>query len=118
MADTNVRKQLEDAIARKSQQVPMSLEERGWVVSNEMEALIDAWYDLVDYYQNNNDDPSISVEVLAHYLHPTRLSRKLLLFDSNLNDAEKESIEEALAYFELSLDKIIIEVGSFLNQQD
>jgi hypothetical protein len=114
MANIAKRKQLEEAIAEKSIQVPMSWENRDWVKGDQMEALHDAWYDLADYYAHNNDDTEISVDVLQHYLYPTRLLRKLLVFEEYAG--QREDIEEVLGAFELMLDKIITEVGTFLNQ--
>ena len=82
-----------------------------------METLLEAWYELVLYYESNNDDSAISVEVLSAYLHPTRLLRKLLSYQQYQTEAEKEQIEEALETLEQRLENIIREVTSSLNSR-
>lgn len=115
MVDLDIRHKLESNILEKNHQLPVSFESADWVNSPEMEALLEAWYELVLYYESNNDDSVISVEVLSAYLQPTRLLRKMLLYQQYQSDNEKEQIEEALGTLEQRLENIIREAVTGLN---
>jgi hypothetical protein len=115
MVDTTLRLRLEAEIIEKNHQVPMHFETADWVSSSQMETLLDTWYELVRYYESNNDDSVISVEVLSAYLQPTRHLRKLQVHQNYRTDLEKEQIEEALRTLEQWLENIIREAVTGLN---
>ncbi len=115
MVDLETRHRLEAQIIEKNHLVPVSFEKADWVSSPEMDALLDAWYELVRYYESHNDDRVISVEVLSAYLQPTRLLRKLLLYQQYRFDTEKEQIEDILCTLEQYLENIIQEAVTGLN---
>ncbi len=117
MADETLRNELESHIIKTEWDVDTSLSDLAWLESNELEAFLKAWRDLVNYYASHADDSVIDVETLRSYIHFTRMLRKVML-EPDIETKRREQAEEALIHLEWTLEQIVTEVVTYLESED
>jgi hypothetical protein len=108
------REEIEKYIIEKGIEVNVSKPQGEWLNDEEFESFLDAWSILENYYSEHNDDAVIGIEVLREYLHFTRLLRNLMLYHE-LSDEQLEQAKDAIESLEFTLEEIITEVVSYLD---
>ena len=106
MRDNEERDQWEERIIEASNQIDNMLP--GWFNSAEWDLFIDAWYNLVKYYETHADTV-IGIEAVREYHHLIRLLRRTLC-DEKLSLDTRQQAEEKIAELEGWMDEIIKEV--------
>src|SRR5690349_17537738 len=105
MRDNEERDQWEERIVEASNQIDNM--QPDWFTSTEWDLFIDAWYNLVHYYEEHADTV-IGVEAVREYHHIMRLFRRTL-WDERLSLDIHRQIEDKIAELEGVMDEIIKE---------
>jgi hypothetical protein len=104
-----LKKELERRIVEARSKLPISYRESGWLSTNELTELLEAFSNLHRYYLTHEDDQEtqhIYFEVLNVYLDVSRSLHSLLERKKNI-DQQEEEIQDALSAFEYVIDGMI-----------
>ena len=111
------REKFKEAILDASRKIENDIEEWTWLESKEIDALLDAFYDLSRYYANNGDT-EIGIWAFAIYLQWTRYFQTIVddpFEPSTLEEIPEDAKRNAkkwLDRFEVCMDGIIKEATS------
>ncbi len=108
MSDIVRRRQIEERIVKTSQSVKVISKPQGdWLNDNEVNEFLDAWYELVQYYQEH-EDTVLDIEVVREYVEFVQLLNRLKS-DINLSDQRRNRAEEILEELEANMDEVVKE---------
>jgi hypothetical protein len=105
MRDNEERDQWEERVIEASNEIDNM--QPDWFNSAEWDLFIDAWYNLVKYYEEHADTV-IGVEVVREYHDIMRLFRRTL-WDEKLSLDTRQQIEDKITGLEVVMDEIIKE---------
>jgi hypothetical protein len=120
--DVNLRSTLEQDIVSKADKAILTIDpdDLSWLFNEEMEAFLDAWRFLVNYYGSSNET-LMSVEVVREYVHFMRLLRNIqtsareVSSDKEISVEEKKRATHIMNLLEYFIDEIIKEVERTVN---
>jgi hypothetical protein len=114
MTNENLREQLESVILDAQWNIEVKLYDFIWFDSNEVEAFLTSWRDLVGYYASHADE--IGIDMLYSYIHFMRFFINLM-FSADGGQDSSEQGEALLTYLEEVVAEIIREVAIYRESQ-
>jgi hypothetical protein len=107
MGNVSKRKQIEERIVNTSKSVKVSKPSGSWLDDREITEFLDAWCELVEYYQEY-DDTMLDVEVVREYVRFVRILNHLLS-EVGLEEKHHEQAGTILEELEGYMDEIMKE---------
>ncbi len=108
MSDVVKRQQIEERIIKSSESVKVVSEPLGqWLNDKELVDFLDAWYELVRFYQEY-EDTMLDIEIVREYAEFVQLLNQLLS-DVRLDNQHRERARDVLEELEGSMNEIIKE---------